>query len=412
MTEKDFSNKVREAGGAAYIVGGWVRDKLMGKDPHDKDYVVVGLSQAAFQAAFPESKLIGNAFPVFLLEIDGVKCEVAFARKERKIGTGYRGFEIAADNVSIQEDLFRRDTTVNSIALDISTGEILDPYQGKRDIEAGLLRPVSEHFCEDPVRALRAARQAAQLEFDLTEDLLVAMKKCQEELQAEPAERLFGELKKALESQHPAIFFRTLQRADLLESLFPELHALIGKIQPVEFHPEGDAFEHTMNLIDNVAAQTDNPVVVFCGLVHDLGKGETPADILPHHYGHEERGLQVLEKWNSRAKFPNLWTRSGALVIQEHMRAPILKKPGKIVELVLLLDKNQKYISPADFNLIIAADHGSLPVYLEFFPQLRDRLLKVTGNQAPASVRGAEIGKWLLRTRTEVCSKWLAEMGW
>ena len=407
MTEKEFSNRVREAGGTAYIVGGWVRDQLMGHAPNDKDYVVVGLSKEGFYAAFPEAKLVGNAFPVFLVEIDGIKCEVAFARTERKNGKGYRGFDVSAENVSIQEDLFRRDTTVNSIALNLATGELVDPYSGKTDIEQKRLRPVSEHFSEDPVRALRAARQAAQLEFWVTDELIAAMGQCRTELQDEPAERIFGELKKALSSRKPSVFFRVLQQADLLKDLFPEIYALRGKTQPVEFHPEGDAFEHSMNLMDRVAAQTNNPVVVFCGLVHDIGKGVTPEKMLPHHYDHEIKGLEVLQQWNQRAKFPKLWIKSAALVIEEHMRAPLLKKAGKVMELVLLLEKMQKYISPADFCIIIAADHGSLPVYLERYEELRDKVMSVNGDMAPDNVQGQQIGEWLRQKRIQICKEWM-----
>ncbi len=411
MTEKEFSKRVIEAGGAAYIVGGWVRDKLMGKAPNDKDYVVVGLTKEQFSGTFPEAKLIGNSFPVFLVEIDGVKCEVAFARKECKVGTGYKGFAVSVEDISIEEDLYRRDTTVNSIALNIATGDLVDPYGGKRDIEAGVLRPVSEHFAEDPVRALRAARQAAQLEFTVTDELIAAMGKCRDELQEEPAERIFGELKKALSSRKPSTFFRVLYQADLLQELFPEIYALIGKTQPVEFHPEGDAFKHSMNLMDKVAELTDNPVVIFSGLVHDIGKGVTPTNMLPHHYDHEKHGLTVLAEWNSRAKFPNQWVKSASLVIEEHMRAPLLRKSGKIVELIILLDKMKKYIAPGDFCKIIAVDHGSLPVYLERYEELRDKLLAVTGDTAPANLRGREIGLWLNQQRAKVCTDWLREKG-
>ena len=264
MTEREFSTRIAAAGGTAYIVGGWVRDWLRGKAPHDKDYVVVGISKDKFINIFQDAKLIGNSFPVFLLEIHGVKCEVAFARREIKSGTGYRGFDISSAGVTIEEDLYRRDTTVNSMAVNLFTGELVDPYGGKKDIEKHLLRPVSEHFSEDPVRALRAARQGAQLDYLVSDELIAAMQQCKEELKLEPPERIFGELKKALTAPKPSNFFRILQRAGLLNDLFPEIYALIGKSQPLEFHPEGDAFEHTMNLTDKVATMTDNPVVVFC----------------------------------------------------------------------------------------------------------------------------------------------------
>ncbi|WP_027406798.1 HD domain-containing protein [Anaerovibrio sp. RM50] len=410
MTEKEFALQVKEAGGTLYIVGGWVRDRLMGKDPHDKDYVVVGLSKETFELCFPDSKLIGNSFPVFLVKIDDVSCEVAFARKEKKVGTGYTGFEIVADeDITIEEDLYRRDTTVNSMAMEVLSGNILDLYGGKKDIEDGILRPISEHFSEDPVRALRAARQATQLGFRVSEELIEAMKGCREELKGEPPERILGELKRALETSHPSEFFNVLRRAELLETLFPEIYALIGKTQPIDFHPEGDAYNHTMLVADKVAAATDNVVAVFAGLAHDIGKGVTPREMLPHHYDHEKKGLEVLKEWNKRAKFPNQWMRAATLVIEEHMRAPLMQKPGKITELILLLHKMSSYLPPEDFCHIIRADHGELPKFLEHYQELRDVLLSIDGNMAPEGVQGKALGEWLWQQRVRACTKWLKD---
>ena len=410
MTENEFAIQIREAGGTLYIVGGWVRDKLMGKDPHDKDYVVVGLSKENFAICFPDAKLIGNAFPVFLVKIDGISCEVAFARKERKVGTGYTGFEIVAhEDITIEEDLYRRDTTVNSIAMEVLTGNIIDLYGGRRDIGDKILRPISKHFSEDPVRALRVARQASQLGFEVSDELIDAMKGCREELKGEPPERIFGELKKALETSKPSVFFQVLGKSELLETLFPEIYALIGKTQPVDFHPEGDAYNHTMLVADKVAASTDNVVAVFAGLVHDIGKGVTPKEMLPHHYDHEKKGLDVLKSWNKRAKFPKQWIRAGSLVIEEHMRAPLMQKPGKITELILHLHKMSSYLPPEDFCHIIRADHGQLPKYLERYTELRDVLLSIDGNMAPEGVRGKALGDWLWQKRVRSCAQWLKD---
>ncbi|MCR5176573.1 MAG: HD domain-containing protein [Anaerovibrio sp.] len=408
MLEKDFAQQVIDAGGRLYIVGGWVRDRLMGKVPHDKDFVVVGLSKEKFVTVFTDAKLIGKSFPVFLMEIDGVKCEVAFARKEHKAGKGYKGFDVEYCDISIEEDLFRRDTTVNSIAMDVATGNIIDPYGGQQDIKAMLLRPVSEHFGEDPVRALRAARQAAQMDFSVSEDLLAAMRQCREEIVDEPAERVFSELKKVLETKKPSIFFQLLRKAGLLEVLFPEINALIGKTQPVDFHPEGDAYNHTMEIIDRIADGTTNVVPVFAGLVHDIGKGTTPMDMLPHHYDHEKRGLEVMDRWNKRMRLPKVWVQAAKMVISHHMRAPLMRKPGKITELVLFLHDMEKYLAPKDFCRIIMADHGSLPVYLEKYDDLLQKLLRINGTMAPAEKKGTEIGEWLLQKRTAACVAWLA----
>ena len=185
MTEQEFGQSVARAGGRAYIVGGWVRDYLMGRNPHDKDYVITGLNQQQFQQAFPHSWLVGNAFPVFMAKIDNEHREVALARREQKNGTGYHGFVAeSSSDITIQEDLYRRDLTVNSMAMDVLTQELVDPYHGQDNIREGILQPVSEHFCEDPVRALRAARFNAKLGFVPTPKLLQRSEEHTSELQS------------------------------------------------------------------------------------------------------------------------------------------------------------------------------------------------------------------------------------
>ena len=282
MTENEFVNRVRTAGARVFIVGGWVRDFLRQVPAHDKDYMVAGIDEETFQQVFPHALRVGKAFPVYLVDIDGCHAEVAFARKEEKQGAGYRGFAVEyGRNVTLEEDLSRRDTTINSMAMELPSGEIFDFYGGREDVKQGIIRPVSHHFAEDPVRALRAARQAAEFHFTLAEETKEAMAACREELAGEPAERLLQELKRALLTEKPSLFFRALQETGLLAVTFPELAALIGKTQPEAFHPEGDAFAHTMLVVDTVAAETDSLLARFCGLVHDLGKGETPAEMLP-----------------------------------------------------------------------------------------------------------------------------------
>lgn len=408
MTEIEFAEQIKKMGGRAYIVGGWVRDKIMNKKAHDKDYVVCGITKDAFTAQFPKAFIIGNSFPVFSLDISGQKSEVAFARKERKTSQGYTGFEIDFNpEVTIEEDLYRRDTTVNSMAIDILTGELLDYYGGEKDIKNNVLRPVSRHFSEDPVRALRAARQAAQHGFSISHELFDAMRKCRQELLAEPQERLLAELTKALNSRKPSRFFIALQEADLLETVYPELHALIGKTQPKEFHPEGDAFNHTMDIVDKVSAETNNIAARFCGLVHDIGKGTTPADMLPHHYDHENRGLEVLKDWNRRCTLPKEWMKAAEFVIKNHMRAPLIKKPGKITKLIIGIYKLSSIISGKDFCSIINADHKGLPIYLEKYDELLLCLNEVSGKDAPEGLHGPDIGEWIDNARARKCFIWL-----
>ena len=398
MTELDFAKKIHELGGRAYLVGGAVRDKFRGVRAHDRDYCVTGVDEKIFADAFPAAKF-GKSFPVYSVEIDNAFCEVAFARTERKVGSGYRGFEILfAPDVTIEQDLYRRDTTINAMAVDILTGELVDPFGGRADVLGKKIRAVSQHFTDDPVRALRAARQAAQFGFDICPETLEAMRRCSGELAAEPTERIFDELETALKTVRPSIFFRSLEHAGLLKITFPEIFDLRGKVQPTAFHPEGDAYEHTLAIVDEVAAANPKPVVRFAALMHDIGKGTTPAHMLPHHYKHERRGLEVLSRMNRRMRLPADWKKSAAFVIREHMRAPRLVKPGKIVE--LLMNLNGLKISVDDFCDIIRADNHGLPPYLMHARQIIDELLKIRGTDAPPDLTGKDVGRWLREERT------------
>ena len=401
MQEMAFVKQVRAAGGKVYAVGGWVRDQLRGVSPKDKDYVVAGLTAEAFTALFPEAKCVGISFPVFLLPMGKWSAEIALARRERKRGTGYRGFAVEADGtVTIEEDLFRRDTTINSMAMELPGESLIDPYGGQNDIDKHLIRAVSSHFMDDPVRALRVARQAAEFDFSVTPETISYMTACQDELCREPGERILGELTRALSSPRPSVFFRVLRQAGLLEAVFPEIHALIDKTQPAFFHPEGDAFEHTMYIVDAVAAENEDVVTRFAALAHDLGKGTTPSEMLPHHYGHEDRGIEVLDAWGKRLPFSTRWWETARFVIAEHMRAPRLNKPGKIVRLLLALSRLP--IGAAGFSLIIQKDHGSLPSYLAHASEYLRLIQSVRGTDAPKGLRGKAIGDWLLSRQIQL----------
>lgn len=394
MTEFEFAKKIGAAGGKAYLVGGAVRDKFRGVAAHDRDYCVTGLDEKTFNETFPDAPKFGKSFPVYSVEIDDAHCEVAFARTEIKVGTGYRGFEILfSPSVTIEQDLYRRDTTINAMAIELLSRELVDPFGGREDVLNKKIRAVSEHFTDDPVRALRAARQAAQFNFEICAETIEAMKLCGAELAHEPTERIFSELETALKTDKPSIFFRSLERAELLEVTFPEIFNLRGKIQPIEFHPEGDAYEHTLQILDDVAKINPKPIVRFAALVHDIGKGKTPPEMLPHHYLHEKRGLEVLNEMNRRMTIPSDWKKVAAFVIREHMRAPRLEKAGKIVE--LLLGLNGLKISTNDFCDIINADNHGLPFYLEHAQEIIDELLKVGGKDAPPELEGAAVGKWI-----------------
>ncbi len=408
MQESVFVEKIKAEGGRVFLVGGWVRDCIRGTAAKDKDYVISGFSEDRFKELFPEAKKVGRSFPVYLVSIDGKSAEVAFARRERKTGSGYTGFAVESQpGVRIEEDLWRRDTTMNSMALELPEKQLLDPFGGRQDIRAGRIRAVSRHFMEDPVRALRAARQAAELGFSITQETLDYMRACRGELCAEPQERIVHEMERALAAPRPSIFFFSLQKAGLLQAIFPELYALIGKTQPVEFHPEGDAFLHTMKLLDEVSASTTTIAARFAGLAHDLGKGTTPDAMLPHHYAHEIRGGKVLEAWNARSTLPKLWLQCASFIIREHMRAPRLVKPAKIVALLLQVYKSSLNFS--DFNAIIRADHGSLPDYLMHGEAYLQAILEVSGRGCPDNLKGREIGDWLTAARVRAYSMAAAE---
>ena len=398
MREEQFVKAVEGAGGTVYLVGGWVRDHLRGATPRDKDFVITGLEREAFAELFPAASLIGHAFPVYLVEIDGVRSEVSFARRERKSGHGYRGFAVDfGAEVTIEDDLFRRDTRINSMAYRLPAMELIDPYGGRSDIAHCVIRATSHHFSEDPVRALRAARQAAELGFVIEDGTRTLMADCAAELEEEPTERIVHELSRALAAPQPSLFFEALAHASLLESVFPEIFALKGKTQPPQYHPEGDAYCHTMQIVDVVARKTQTIEARFAALAHDIGKGQTPEEMLPHHYGHEQRGRLVLDAWNKRMTLPKSWLMAAHFVIKEHMRAPLLKKTGKIADLLLAVEKSG--LSFADFRRIICADHGTLPYYLVHGEDLLRKMLQVRGTEAPPELRGADVGKWLREER-------------
>ncbi len=398
MTEIEFAKKIDELGGTAYLVGGAIRDQLRQVPEHDRDYCIAGLEEKTFAENFPRAAKFGKNFPVYSILIDGKMREIAFARTEKKIGAGYKGFSVNFDpTVTIEEDLFRRDTTINAMAKKILTDELIDPFGGEKDVAEKKIRAVSKHFVDDPVRALRAARQSAQFDFEITPETLQAMNRCAKEISAEPHERIFAELENALKTDKPSKFFRSLESAGLLEITFPEIYQLRGKIQPTAFHPEGDAYEHSLNILDAVAKINSKPVVRFAALVHDIGKGTTPPEMLPHHYNHEKRGAEVFQEMCSRLPLPNDWKKIAEFVIVEHMRAPMFAKAGKITDFLLRLHNSK--ISVSDFNDIIRADHHGLPIYLEKAEFLISELLKVTGKDAPSELQGKEIGEWIFQER-------------
>ena len=302
-----------------FEVGGAVRDALLGLPVQDRDYVVVGSTPAAMVAA--GYRPVGRDFPVFLHP--ETQAEYALARTERKTAPGYHGFSFhAAPEVTLEEDLARRDLTINAIAR-AHDGGLIDPYNGQRDLAARVLRHVGPAFAEDPVRILRIARFAARFaDFTIAPETMVLMRQmvASGEVDHLVPERVWAELAKNLGERRPSRFFEVLRDCGALPVLFPELNQLIGVPQRADYHPEGDVWIHTMMVVDAAAARDYSLPVRFAALLHDLGKGLTPADILPRHIGHEPRGVAPGEALCQRFRAPTEFRDLGLLAIREHTR--------------------------------------------------------------------------------------------
>ncbi len=289
-----------------YLVGGAVRDGLLGRKVSERDWVVVGATPEQMRAQGFQQ--VGKDFPVFLHPQSHE--EYALARTERKTAPGYRGFQVhAAPDVTLEQDLQRRDLTINAIAQDPS-GQLIDPFNGKADLQARLLRHVSPAFVEDPVRVLRIARFAARyadLGFQVAPETRQLMQQmvADGELDSLVPERVWQELVKVLGEHQPARFFQVLRDADALKPIFPELDRLFGIPQPEQYHPEIDCGIHTLMVLEQAALLDEDPRTRFAALCHDLGKGLTSAEILPAHHGHEERSARLTEGLCKRLKAPN-----------------------------------------------------------------------------------------------------------
>ena len=303
-----------------YLVGGAVRDQLLGYPHSERDWVVVGARpQELLDQGFQQ---VGRDFPVFLHPES--KEEYALARTERKKGHGYTGFEVHYDpDVTLEEDLQRRDLTINAMAK-TPDGEIIDPYGGQRDLAARLLRHVSKAFVEDPLRVLRVARFAARyahLGFGVAPETLALMAEItrQGELAHLPAERLWVEMERALREQDPAVFVQVLRDCGALEALLPEVDALFGVPQTPEHHPEVDTGVHTLMVLEQAARLSPATTVRFAALVHDLGKAITPEAELPRHIAHEHRGLPLVKRLCERLKVPNRHRQLALTVCEYHL---------------------------------------------------------------------------------------------
>jgi tRNA nucleotidyltransferase (CCA-adding enzyme) len=320
-----------------YLVGGAVRDRLLGRPVTEHDYVVVGATPDDLVAL--GLRAVGKDFPVFLHPRTGE--QYALARTERKTGPGYCGFETRfAPDVTLEEDLARRDLTINAMASD-DDGNVVDPYGGRRDLEARLLRHVSPAFVEDPLRVLRVARFASRfagLGFTVAPATLELMRSiaASGELAALVPERVWVETERALGEQQPAVYFEVLRACGALEVVFPEIAALFGVPQPENWHPEIDTGLHTMQVLEVAAQMSADTTVRFAALVHDLGKGLTPREQWPRHIGHEAAGAALIEKLCTRLRAPNDHRELAVLVARHHAKVHRVAelRPGTLLELL------------------------------------------------------------------------------
>lgn len=336
-----------------YIVGGAVRDELLGRPNADRDYVVVG--------ATPEVMLtkgfrpVGKDFPVFLHPQSHE--EYALARTERKTGHGYHGFTFhAAPEVTLEEDLARRDLTINAMAQG-DDGLIVDPFYGQRDLEAKILRHVGPAFAEDPVRILRIARFAARFaDFSIAHETLDLMRRmvADGEVDHLVAERVWQELAKGLMENKPSRMLDVLRDCGALARLLPEVDALFGVPQRADYHPEIDCGIHTMMVVDQAGRRGFSLPVRFAALTHDLGKATTPADILPRHIGHEERSVRLTERLCARLRVP-ADCRDLALIMAKYHGNVHRAEELKPATIVSLLEKTDALRRPARFQQLLEA---------------------------------------------------------
>ena len=389
-----------------YLVGGAVRDSLINYPSSENDWVVVGATPE--QMTDLGYKPVGQDFPVFIHPKTGE--EYALARTERKSGHGYKGFEFyTSTEVSLEEDLIRRDLTINAMAQD-DEGRIIDPFDGQKDLAHKLLRHVSEAFTEDPLRVLRVARFAARythLGFTVAPDTMALMKSivAKGEMEFLVAERVWKETSRALTEQSPQVFFEVLKACNALEVLLPEVDALFGVPQRADYHPEIDTGIHTLMALKAATKLTDCEAIRFAVLVHDVGKAITPEDVLPSHSGHEKRGLPLVKAICDRLTVPNKHRQLAMSVTEFHLHChrALELKPATLLKLFQSIGAIRSPDKLIDFLTCCEADiKGRAGLEDAAYPS-KDYLLAALEavSQADISdlvaqgISGAEIGKQL-----------------
>ena len=338
-----------------YLVGGAVRDELLGLPVKERDWVVVGGTREDLERR--KFREVGRDFPVFLHP--DTHEEYALARRERKTSPGYRGFSVEfGPEVTLEEDLGRRDLTINAMARQ-ADGTLVDPHGGKRDLDARLLKHVSDAFVEDPVRILRLARFAARfapLGFRVAPDTMALMKRMvlAGEADALVAERVWQESEKALREPAAGAFFKVLRECGALQRIYPEIDALFGVPQPARWHPEIDSGVHTLMVLDQAAILSVDSRVRFAALVHDLGKAKTPPSEWPGHRGHEERSVSLIEDLAARLRVPGDYRELAVIVARYHgiVHRAFELKPKTVVE---FMERSDAFRRPERFAQALLA---------------------------------------------------------
>ncbi len=355
-----------------YKVGGAIRDRLLGLPVKDCDWVVVGATPEQMESL--GYTLVGRDFPVFLHP--ETHEEYALARTERKVGAGYRGFTVnASPEVSLEEDLARRDLTINAMAED-AQGHIIDPFNGQEDLRQGILRHVSPAFSEDPVRILRVARFAARFDFRIAPETRELMRQmvASGEVDALVPERVWTELERALGEPRPDRFISVLRECGALAVLFPEIDRLYGIPQPAHYHPEIDTGEHVLRVLRIAAQLSPDTRVRFAALVHDLGKGATPKAYWPHHRGHEERGVKLVRALCERLRIPNDYRELAVQVSRHHLHChrAFELRATTVLRILQELDAFRRPGRFAQFLLVCEADaRGRKGLETQAYPQAK-----------------------------------------
>ncbi|MDF3886998.1 multifunctional CCA addition/repair protein [Cupriavidus basilensis] len=381
-----------------YAVGGAIRDALLGQPSQDRDYVVVGATPAEMEAA--GYKPVGKDFPVFLHP--RTREEYALARTERKTAAGYKGFAFyCSPDVTLEDDLVRRDLTINAMAQAVDddgalAGPVIDPYGGRRDLAARQFRHVSDAFAEDPVRILRVARFAARfIDFTVAPETLVLMRRMVDagEVDALVAERVWQELARGLMEARPSRMFEVLRECGALARLLPELDRLWGVPQRADYHPEVDTGVHVMMVVDTAATMGGSLAVRFAALMHDLGKGTTPDDVLPRHLGHEQRSVELLEAVCKRLRVPTDCRDLAVVVAREHGNIHRSEAFGAAA-LTRLLERCDALRKPARFAEALQACEADARGRLGFedreYPQTARLLMAL---EAAASVDAGAVAR-------------------